>query len=115
MKDRRVEFHEGALADVQSAVDWYLKHSSTAAVEFIGELQRAADTCSGDFPFLLFTQNKHPQSQCGPSLTAVVVRSIGRAGCRSSRNSAVFLESLQPTMHRGVYPQHSPTQAKKKA
>jgi toxin ParE1/3/4 len=44
MAARRVEYHQGAIADVKSAVEWYQKRSPTAALNFIEELQRAAAT-----------------------------------------------------------------------
>lgn len=39
-----VDFHEGALSDVKSAVDWYRERSHKAALDFIEELNRAVDT-----------------------------------------------------------------------
>jgi toxin ParE1/3/4 len=39
-----LEYHQGASADVKSAVAWYQKHSLKAALDFIEELHRAADT-----------------------------------------------------------------------
>jgi toxin ParE1/3/4 len=44
MNAKRVEYHEGASADVKNAVTWYLERSPKAALDFIEELQRAADT-----------------------------------------------------------------------
>ena len=44
MNAKRIEYHEGASADVKSAVAWYQERSSKAALDFIGELQRAAET-----------------------------------------------------------------------
>jgi toxin ParE1/3/4 len=44
MGTRRVEYHEGAIADVKSAVAWYQKRSPKAALDFIEELHRAAGT-----------------------------------------------------------------------
>ncbi len=44
MSDKRLEYHEGAIADVKSAVTWYQKRSPKAALDFINELHRAADT-----------------------------------------------------------------------
>jgi toxin ParE1/3/4 len=44
MSAERVEYHEGATADVKSAVAWYQKRSPKAALDFIEELHRAADT-----------------------------------------------------------------------
>jgi len=44
MTVRRVEYHEGAIADVKSALAWYQKRSANAAMDFIDELQRAAET-----------------------------------------------------------------------
>jgi toxin ParE1/3/4 len=44
MSAERVEYHEGAIADVKSAVAWYQRRSPKAAVDFIEELHRAADT-----------------------------------------------------------------------
>ena len=37
----RVEYHEGAAADVRAAVLWYQKRSPKAALDFIDELNRA--------------------------------------------------------------------------
>ena len=44
MKAKRVEYHEGATGDAKSAVAWYQKRSPKAALDFIEELDRAADT-----------------------------------------------------------------------
>jgi len=44
MSAKPVEYHQGAIADVKSAVAWYQKRSSKAALDFIDELHRAADT-----------------------------------------------------------------------
>lgn len=44
MSAERVEFHEGATSDVKSAVAWYEKRSSKAALDFIEEPQRATGT-----------------------------------------------------------------------
>jgi toxin ParE1/3/4 len=44
MSAKRVEYHEGAIADVKSAVAWYQRRSRKAALDFIEELHRAADT-----------------------------------------------------------------------
>lgn len=44
MSAKRVEYHQGALADVKSAVAWYRKRSPRAASDFVEELRRATDT-----------------------------------------------------------------------
>jgi toxin ParE1/3/4 len=44
MNAKRVEYHQGATADVKSAVSWYQKRSPKATLDFIEELNRAADT-----------------------------------------------------------------------
>jgi len=44
MSAKRVEYHQGAIADVKNAVGWYQKRSEKAALDFIEELHRAADT-----------------------------------------------------------------------
>ena len=44
MAAKRVEYHQGAVADVKSAVAWYQKRSPTAALSFIEEISRAVDT-----------------------------------------------------------------------
>jgi toxin ParE1/3/4 len=44
MKNKRVEYHEGAGADVKSAVAWYQARSAKAALDFIEELHRATET-----------------------------------------------------------------------
>jgi plasmid stabilization system protein ParE len=47
MSVKRVEYHEGAVADLKSAVAWYEKHSRKAALDFIEELNRATETIRG--------------------------------------------------------------------
>src|SRR5579864_9475784 len=44
MSARRVEYHEGAIADVKSAVAWYRNRSPKAALDLIEELHQPADT-----------------------------------------------------------------------
>jgi plasmid stabilization system protein ParE len=44
MNVKPVEYHEGASADVKTAVLWYQKRSPKAALDFIEELHRAANT-----------------------------------------------------------------------
>jgi len=44
MSAKRLEYHEGAIADVKGALSWYEKRSPKAALDFIEELRRAADT-----------------------------------------------------------------------
>jgi len=44
MSGKRVEYHQEAVADVKSAVAWYQRRSAKAALDFIDELHRAADT-----------------------------------------------------------------------
>lgn len=44
MSPKRIEYHQGAIADVKSAVAWYQKRSRKAALDFIEDLHRAADT-----------------------------------------------------------------------
>jgi toxin ParE1/3/4 len=44
MSAKRVEYHQGASADVKSALVWYQKRSAKAALDFIEELDRAAET-----------------------------------------------------------------------
>jgi toxin ParE1/3/4 len=44
MSAKRVEYHQGAIADVKSAVAWYQKRSRKVALDLIEELHRAADT-----------------------------------------------------------------------
>jgi len=44
MSAKRLEYHQGAIADVKSAVAWYRKRSANAALDFIEELHRAAET-----------------------------------------------------------------------
>ena len=39
-----LEYHQGAIADAKSAVAWYKKRSSKAALDFIQELHHAAET-----------------------------------------------------------------------
>ena len=42
MSASRVVYHEGAAADVRSALVWYEKRSPKAAFDFVEELSRAA-------------------------------------------------------------------------
>jgi toxin ParE1/3/4 len=44
MSDKRLEYHPGAISDVKSAVAWYRERSPKAALDFIEELHRAAET-----------------------------------------------------------------------
>jgi len=46
MSAKRVEYHQGATADVKSAVTWYQKRSPKAALDFIDELRGATETPS---------------------------------------------------------------------
>src|ERR1700744_4854405 len=43
MKAKRIEYHEGAISDVKSAVNWYRRHSPNAALAFVKELDRASE------------------------------------------------------------------------
>jgi plasmid stabilization system protein ParE len=44
MSAKRVEYHQGAIADIKSAVAWYQQRSRKAALDFIEELNRAIAT-----------------------------------------------------------------------
>ena len=44
MGAKRVEYHQGAIADVRSALAWYQRRNPKAALNLIDELQRATDT-----------------------------------------------------------------------
>lgn len=96
MSAKRVEYHQGAIADIKNAVAWYHTRSRKAALDFIEELTRATETIReariaghaertipGDFCFggslsPLSTQKTNPQLQSGPSPTAADDRIIGR-------------------------------------
>ena len=41
MAAKPLEIHPSALADLKSAVNWYLQHSETAASKFVSEVDRA--------------------------------------------------------------------------
>jgi plasmid stabilization system protein ParE len=43
MPAKRVDYHQGAIADVKSAVTWYQQRSPKVALDFIEELRRAGD------------------------------------------------------------------------
>jgi len=43
MSAKRVEYHQGAIADAKNAVAWYQKRNPKVALDFIEELHRAAD------------------------------------------------------------------------
>ena len=102
MSANRVEYHQGAIADVKSAVAWYQKRSRKAALDFVEELRRAADTiCEAPerwpigenntrrfllwrFPFPSFIPNNRPKSPSGLSLTAADDGNIGRIAFNKS-------------------------------
>jgi plasmid stabilization system protein ParE len=44
MGAKRIEYHEGASADVRSALAWYLERSPKAAQDFVDELDRATES-----------------------------------------------------------------------
>jgi len=44
MSAKRIEYHQGAVADIKGAVAWYRERSSKSASDFIDELQRAMET-----------------------------------------------------------------------
>ncbi|MFZ0317753.1 MAG: type II toxin-antitoxin system RelE/ParE family toxin [Candidatus Sulfotelmatobacter sp.] len=44
MNTSGVRYHQGAAADVKSAVAWYRGRSPKAALDFVEELDRAVDT-----------------------------------------------------------------------
>jgi hypothetical protein len=43
MAAKALEIHPSALADLKSAVTWYLKHSEIAASKFVAEVDRAVE------------------------------------------------------------------------
>jgi len=49
MPSKKVEFHEEALAEAQTAYDWYATRNAAAAEAFIGELDYAVERI-GMFP-----------------------------------------------------------------
>ena len=44
MSAKRVDYHQGAITDVKSAVAWYRKRSPKAASDFVEEIHRAVQT-----------------------------------------------------------------------
>jgi hypothetical protein len=103
MGAKSVRYHQGASADVKSAVAWYRKGSPKAASDFVAELDRAVATIRegperrsekmgrwektrldgsfcGDFLFPLFTLSRKARSSCGPSRMAADGLSIGLVG-----------------------------------
>jgi plasmid stabilization system protein ParE len=44
MTGNAVEYHQGAISDVKSAVTWYHQRSRKAALDFVEELHRATHT-----------------------------------------------------------------------
>ena len=44
MSAKRVEYHQGAIADIKNVVAWYHTRSRKAALDFIEELNRATET-----------------------------------------------------------------------
>jgi plasmid stabilization system protein ParE len=103
MSAKRVEYHQGAIADVKNAVAWYQKRNPKVALDFIEELHRAADVIREaaerwpigttdtrrfvlcDFLLSVFIQNSSLRSQSGQSPTAADHRSIWRIACNCSR------------------------------
>jgi hypothetical protein len=110
MSARRIEYHQGAVSDVRSAISWYQKHSHKAALEFIKELQRATNSIAQaperwpvgpndtrrfllcDFLFRSSIRSENPQSQSGPWLTSAGARSIGRRGFSRITRDAVQVQ-----------------------
>jgi plasmid stabilization system protein ParE len=41
MAHKRIEIHPAALAELKSAIEWYLERSEPAAEEFVAEVDRA--------------------------------------------------------------------------
>jgi len=95
MNARRIEYHEGASANVSNAVTWYRQRSPKAALDFIEELRRAADVIREAperwpmgknktrrfllwrFPFAITIRRRNPWSQSGLSLTEASAPVIG--------------------------------------
>ena len=44
MSAKRLEFHQGAAADIRNAIAWYRKRSPKAALDFLEELSLATKT-----------------------------------------------------------------------
>jgi plasmid stabilization system protein ParE len=80
MSGKRVEYHEGATTDVKNAVAWYQKRSPKAALDFIEELHRAADTIRA-VPDSLDTREE--QHQTVPALAIPFFHHLLRAGIRN--------------------------------
>ena len=47
MADKILQIHPAALAEFKSAVTWYLERSETAAINFVGEVDRAINLIMG--------------------------------------------------------------------
>jgi len=80
MSAKRVAYHEGAIADVKSAVAWYQKRSSKAALDFIEELQRATRYNPSSARTLADRKEQH---QTIPALAVPVCRHLFRKRLRS--------------------------------
>jgi plasmid stabilization system protein ParE len=63
MSAKRIEYHQGAIAVVKSAVAWYQKRRPKAALDFIEELHRAADTIR-EAPERLRWERTTPDGSC---------------------------------------------------
>ncbi len=99
---KRVEYHEGAVTDVKSAIAWYQDRSPKVALEFIDELRRAAETIQQGperwpvgkrgtrrfllwrFPFSIIYSEQEQRSRSGLLLTAVGDRDIGNSASRKN-------------------------------
>jgi plasmid stabilization system protein ParE len=79
MSAERVEYHQGAIADVKSAVAWYQKRSPKAALDFIEELHRAAETMGEGSGTLAARKERH---QTIPALAIPVCHHLFRARIR---------------------------------
>jgi len=106
MSGKRVEYHQGATADVKSAVAWYQQRSPKVALDFIEELHRAADTILEAPGTLADGEEWH---QTIPALAIPVCHHLFRTrirshnlGCRPRQQATGVLGRAPLSRRRGI-------------
>jgi plasmid stabilization system protein ParE len=124
MAAKPFDLHPEALEEWKSAVAWYLERNKTAAVNFVAEVDQAADLIA-EAPHRwpkglqgtrksfcnasrsrLFTVREKPTSKSWPSHMGIGARDIGRAGsesngeCQFALRRARSPSELSPSFHR---------------
>jgi plasmid stabilization system protein ParE len=80
MADKTLEIHDDALAELKSALRWYLERSESAAAGFVAEIDRAIERITAipaRWPSGELGKSQW-QFKSSPSLTATVAPTIGK-------------------------------------